>query len=329
MATPRLETQAGPRTPRRNPPRHPTPAQVAAVDRELANASRQAAALSGPSAAALAPVLAQARREVAADLQKWLDGAPGGEERYTAQAYRNTLAQLDATMAALGRLHPGLQSALALSLDPAAQLAARHVAHELARFSDLFEGTVRTAPIRVAAVLADGSAYLLPRFAKSAAKYTSDARREIQRELAVGVVRGETWSQLIDRMMRTKGVRQRVVGQSLATGEALADGLFKRYRWWGERIVRTEVMSGYNTMVDVSIRETARHVPGLVRRWDAALDRRICKLCGWLHGKTAPLDGEFGEGVRSAPAHPNCRCRVGAWRSDWSEILAAAGGSLG
>jgi hypothetical protein len=49
--------------------------------------------------------------------------------------------------------------------------------------------------------------------------------------------------------------RRGVAGEPGAVTEVIAEGLFKRYRYWACRIVRTELQSATNGLLDEGIRE--------------------------------------------------------------------------
>lgn len=51
---------------------------------------------------------------------------------------------------------------------------------------------------------------------------------------------------------------------------------------------------------------------GLVkkRRWQTAMDERVCPVCGPLHGQETEWGKEFDGGIMNPPAHPRCRCWV-------------------
>lgn len=83
----------------------------------------------------------------------------------------------------------------------------------------------------------------------------------------------------------------------------------------------TELLAATNGLLDDGIREIHEREPAIERRWDGSLDRRICAICLALHDTTAPVGGTFSGGYEDAPAHPNCRCRVGAWRRGWNRYL--------
>lgn len=78
-----------------------------------------------------------------------------------------------------------------------------------------------------------------------------------------------------------------------------------------ELVAATEVADAFN---DERI-ETLRHAPEIVTEtnplvvlfkvWDAAMDRRTCRVCANLHGTIRPLIMDFPTRM---PAHPRCRC---------------------
>jgi SPP1 gp7 family putative phage head morphogenesis protein len=136
-----------------------------------------------------------------------------------------------------------------------------------------------------------------------------------------------TLTELTNRLVRLGGPRgvvalRGVAGEPGAVTEVIAEGLFKRYRYWAHRLVRTELQSTANTVLDEGIRDLHTRDPGIMRRWDASIDGRVCAVCRSLHNATAPVDAAFPGGYAAAPAHPNCRCRVGAWRRGWERYLA-------
>jgi hypothetical protein len=59
-------------------PRRPSKAQVASVRRMVEAHSHEVANLSRPAIAALLPILAEAKREVARDLKAWIKRVPDG-----------------------------------------------------------------------------------------------------------------------------------------------------------------------------------------------------------------------------------------------------------
>lgn len=296
--------------------------QFARVQHELAATSHQVAALPRIALAAVAPALAQAERETVRALRSWLATVEDGNERYTAQQRRNTLLHLRTALAAIERLNPSLLGGLSRASEASGAMSVRNLTTEVARFSEIFEGSAIRIQLNLGKILALADRALIPRFASSARRYVGNVRRDIERELAIGVLRGETIFELTNRLQRIGGPRIRPTN-SLEAANDIGEGLFTRYRYWAERVARTEVMNAYNVQLDEGLHETRDTIPDLRRRWDATEDSRTCPWCRDLDGEVRGLDEQFEDGLDGAPAHPNCRCRVGAWRDVWSSTLAA------
>lgn len=296
------------------------------TDREvralLEQIAREAAALDGPARRALGPILAEAEREVARDLARWLATVTDGAERFTAHHLRVVLMQLRRGLREIRDLEPEVRDLLVDRGYVAGALAIRHVSQEVAALSDHFAMTLQPISIDVAATLAQGNRMLIPRFKSSAARYAGKVGEDLKRQLAIGVIRSETIDQMTNRLIRLGGPRGWVyvkgrAGEKGAVGEYIAEGLFRRYKYTAERLVRTEVLHGYNLHADNAITEVAKTEPGMMRAWNAAMDRRVCLVCRSLDGKTAPIGGLFPGGYIQPPAHPNCRCSVVAWHEGW------------
>jgi SPP1 gp7 family putative phage head morphogenesis protein len=293
--------------------------QVQAVLEQIA---AEVATLPGPALRSLAPVLLQAEEEVARDLARWLRSVPDGEARFTAQAYRNALAQLRGAIRTARGLSPALFRALEQAHRTAGPLALGHLTREVERFSSLFEHSIRPIPIRAAAVLARGDALLIRHYQQSAAAYGKWATAEIERELAVGVVRGETFRQLTRRLQRIRPTARSVA--DMVTGPEqqaahIAAGLRHRIQSRAELIVRTEAINAYNVTHLEALRQAAAEDPDYLARWDATLDRRGCELCRRLDGVTRGVGKEFPGGVKHPPRHPRCRCVLTPWHLAWGE----------
>ena len=298
------------------------------VETELAQTSAEVARLPESVLRTLAPVLAQAQQETTQGLRTWLRDAKGAE-RYTAQQHRTLLAHLERAFTTLGAANPTLLLAFQQSGTAAGRLAGAHLVQEIARYSSRFDGRELRVPLRLATLLAMGSRALVPRYRTSAARYADQVQRDLRRELAVGVLRRESIDQLTARLASIGGPRglvavRGVAGEPGAVVEHIGEGLFKRYRYWGERLARTELQHAYNVQVDAGLQLAAPEVPGLLKRWDASSDLRICPRCAELHGAVRRLDEPFAPDLDTAPLHPNCRCRVGAWRASWSHALPGA-----
>ncbi|HOL08029.1 MAG TPA: minor capsid protein [Methanomassiliicoccaceae archaeon] len=106
---------------------------------------------------------------------------------------------------------------------------------------------------------------------------TEDMGKNIQVQLSEGILKGEGMSKLAKRLVESTGI---------AEDRA-------------KLIARTETMFAFNTAAK---EEYQRYGVEKVE-WVAALDERMCDICGKYHGKIYPIDA-----VPDAPAHPNCRC---------------------
>jgi SPP1 gp7 family putative phage head morphogenesis protein len=295
----------------------------------LEQTAAEVASLPGPALRAIGPVLFQAERELAQDLAKWLRTVENGAARFGAQQYRVALVQIRQALRTAKGLNPALFDVLNSAGAEAGSLALGHLARQAEQFSMLFEGSLRPMPIRPAAVLAEGRKALIPRFRASAQRYGEYVTKDIQRELAVGVARGETFDQLTRRLMRHGGPKGMVTvrgieGDRGAVSEHIAEGLFRRYRSRAETVVRTEVVQAYNVVAHDALAEAHAEDPGYLKRWDAALDWRLCPLCRSLDGAVAPVDGLFPGGYKHAPAHPRCRCALTPWHEEWGTSVRSA-----
>lgn len=299
-------------------------ARKASIEALLEAIAAQIAALPLESIRELLPALQAAERELAARLSAWLATAPDANARFTAQHLRNALIQVRKAQDAIEELEPAMFRSLSRGSKRAGALATQNISDELAAFSLLFAGVLYPLPIANAAQLAVGDKMLIPRFASSARRYSAEVLRDIRRQLSIGLVSGETFFQLTSRLAKLGGPRGRVPMRItrdgiIAEAEMISEGLFRRYRHWADRIVRTEVLNSYNVQADGIIRDLAKNDPELQRRWDATIDRRTCRVCRDLDGETVGIGEPFPGGYKHPPAHPNCRCGLTVWREGWSE----------
>lgn len=280
--------------------------------------------LADTSIPAITEVLDAAEIELTKELSLW-KALGKGDERFTAQLYRQALVQIRGTLERIrGPVAETLASALRHGGQVAGNLATKHLIQEITKFSQYFEGAIRPIPLNIAKVLAEGKKTLWPRFKTSANRYVGQVGKDIQKQLAIGVVKGETIDQLTSRLAKLGGPRGQVYlkgmpGSPKAKAEYIAEGLFKRYRYYAERLARTEVINAYNTTALDGMEELEREDPGYYKRWDAAIDRRTCVICAGLDDLVRPLDKDFSYGLSQPPAHPNCRCAQVIWRKEWKE----------
>ena len=132
--------------------------------------------------------------------------------------------------------------------------------------------------------MARGHKTLIPRFRNSAARYGADITADIRRQLAVGIVRGETFTQMTERLVQLGGPKgwvslRGVLGEPGSYAEFISEGLFRKYRGWAERVVVTESLNAYNVHHLEGLRDLNEEDPGYLARWDASIDARGCPRC--------------------------------------------------
>lgn len=311
-------------------PAVPTSAALAEVRAVLAQQAEQIDRLDKDSMRALLPALVDARNELRRGLHFWLSQVPDGEERFTAQQMRRALAALEVALARVQALEPDMLAALQGNAAAAGQLSVQNLTQQVARFGAAFGESVYPTDLELAAVLAKGDRLLLKRYRTSAARYAGQVGEDIRHQLAVGVAKNETFAQLKARLVRLGGptgwvATRGVLGEPGAVAEHIAEGLFRRHRYWAERLVRTELITAYNIQHQQGMellnetRDPARTAE-YVQRWDSSLDKRACPICRDLDRRVANVGGEFKGGYKAPPAHPNCRCVVVAWHVSWGDM---------
>ena len=289
--------------------------RLATFDASVSETLRELAALPPQQFRAILPVLANAQREVGRDLKFWLQ-SQDMSERFTAQRYRELLVQLESALDEVKKLNPAMYDALVKGNRAARAMSLQHLRREASALSQKFAGSIGSPiPIARAARIAEGSGALLKHYARTARRYAGDVGQDIRGQLALGVVRKETMFEMTNRLVAQGGPKGLI---DLGTGEEyIAEGLFRRYRYWAQRVVRTEVIESYNAAASDGIKELHKIDPEILTRWDASLDGRMCALCESLHGKTVKPGELFPDGIDHPPLHPNCRCALTAWREDW------------
>lgn len=290
----------------------------------LWNINHQVSQLSGVSLTRMTQVLDAAELELTRSLAHW-KALGKGTERFTPQLYRNALIQIRGALDSIrGTTAEGVASALRHGGVLAGDLATKHLTQEVQQFSKLLTGTVRPVAFEAASVIAEGKKLVWPKFSNSAARYAGAVGEDIRKQLAIGVLKGETIDQLTNRLAKMGGPKGLVYtkGQALTPGskaEYISQGLFNKYRHYGERLARTEVVSAYNSFAMVGVADLEANDPGYYKRWDAAIDGRTCPDCGALDDQVVSIYGNFRGGIEGPPLHPNCRCAVVVWRKEWTE----------
>lgn len=112
----------------------------------------------------------------------------------------------------------------------ASKLATSHLIREVETFSAKFEHSVRPIPFEAASLIAQGNKLMWPKFENSAERYAGQVGDDIRKQLAIGLVRGETIDQLTERLAKLGGPKGYVYtrgrqGSPNAKAEVIAEGL--------------------------------------------------------------------------------------------------------
>lgn len=311
----------------------PTKAAKRRVAEMLSDVAEQAAALPIPVMQDFLPALVEARESLRRDLASWLRNVPDAEARFTVQQYRSALTQIESALHELEhRVPKELKAALTGATPLVAETVMEHMAMEIAHFSKLFGGpsSLIQLPFDKAALVSQQGKARIFRHARSARRYGKEMANNIRRQLAVGLVRQENFSQLTTRLMNL-GARKPTLfrpGVPKTGNQAtdIAHNMFHQQRWQAERLVRTEVIDAYNEDAFNGLKLLEQDDPGWKKRWDATRDLRGCDWCKSLDGKIVGIDENFETGLKQPPAHPNCRCGITPWREEWGDEKQPAAG---
>jgi SPP1 gp7 family putative phage head morphogenesis protein len=302
-------------------PRKPNAKDIArrehAVSGLLETINHDVAVLPDAALRELAPVLREAERRLAKDLERFLNTTDGAE-RYTAQMQRRALYQIRGALESIHEARPDMRRALGAAGTRAAKLAQAHLQRELAFFSFKFDKTLTPIPLVEASKVVQGA--LVDKFAASAARWDQKSRDIIRRELSIGLVRGQSVDQMTRALLMPRDRRR--FGENATPGDmarAAARNLSRKVEYEARRIVRTEIIEAYNTVKLDMLAELRADDPGMMSRWVAALDGRTCPACANLDNVVVPVGGTFKGGVKAPPLHPFCRCAIVAFHKSWRE----------
>lgn len=274
--------------------------------------SAEVAGLQADPLRRLIPVLTQAERELAADLEAVL-ATMEGEYTYKAQMLRRALVQVRGSLNAIERIRPEMTGHLVAAGRKAGQMANRHIMEELASFSVRFGGTLSPIPLIATSKVLEKA--LIDRFEASTKRWSQLARDDIRHNIAVGLVRGENVAQMTKRL-----TGKNIPGLTTKQGaDLVSKELMRRVTAKAHRIVRTEVVNAYNEHALDQIDEVHALDPRIMKRWDSTNDMRTCPACRRLHGVAVDPGKEFPGGVMAPPLHPHCRCTTIVWRADWDK----------
>jgi hypothetical protein len=300
-----------------------TKAQIAAVEALVRESVGNVDRMAPESLRAVLPALRQAREELQRDLGDWISTVDNGADRFTAYEKTRALRALEGALDRVRELGPAVAQGLAVGRKATGALSISNLDTEITRLSSIFgDGLVVMPQIDTAAILARGERMLWKQHARSAARYAGNVGDDIRHLFAVGLAKHETFEQLVTRLRRVGGGRG--VGLAGDASGEIADGLFRRYKFQADRLVRTELMHAYNVQHSDAIEAVNELRPEdedpWLRRWDAAADVVTCPLCKELDHTVTTIEGVFRYGIKNPPAHPHCRCVVLAWLARWGGI---------
>ncbi len=285
------------------------------VQSVLDNIAAEVRTLPKTALPALASTLHKAQVELEKDMRRYLSTVDGNQ-KFTMQQYRNAITQVRGALEEIEHLAPGMKQTLDYGSDQAGAMAVRHVEMELVQFSHKFDLTINPVPLLQAnkIITAEGRHSKMQQHETSARRYAGQVGVDLRQQLAIGMIRGETVHQMTKRLMGVGKIKNLP-----DASKQIASHLFNKYTYWAERIVRTETINSYNIVANESIKEAHEIDPRIQRMWSSAEDRRTCGWCASMDHEITELNEPFTGGVMSPPLHPNCRCAVIAWRTDWSD----------
>lgn len=293
---------------------------------QRANA-RAIARLGDPELRQIASVLGEARRDTAAGLRSWLAKIPVKERdsKYTIFRHRSLLGELDDAMKILEKRLPRATVAdLRRESGTATRVGMDQLRKMVAAGMRRFEGAVQPLRVDLAAIVTRTNGMLIRRHERSAARYAGRTGEIVQRQLAVGLVRGESVDEIARRL--TGKLHRQYEGLSDAERAAAAgDRVYVRALSDATRLVRTELIHAANVSQMEALKEENDRADdddsigggGWLVKWDAMVDS-CCDNCADLDGEVREIGEEFDDGVTEPPLHPNCRCATVPWREDWT-----------
>lgn len=246
-----------------------------------------------------------------------------------------------ASMRAQAQVVASFVEARLLGLTEEAALAAvigsiRSTANLIDKLEFAFKGVNHPLALRQASVMSrlanSTTSSLLAQHETSVDRYKTAMIAQMERRLMVGLIENQTVDQVVDSIVQLKGPKGVVPMRSvLSQGkvvriaeEDIQEGLFVRYRYWAERIVRTETANAYEEAGLRSLYEAKNDLPDMQKKIMAVFDARTAMDSVAVHGQVRPLDGLFIDGAGRQylrpPARPNDRETVIPWRPEWQEV---------
>lgn len=200
-----------------------------------------------------------------------------------------------------------------------------------------------SSPLRIGSALVMENALaptrssLLQRSATSVDRYGGQMIREFERTVQTGLVMGASQDEMVRALVGKGGptglVSMRAVELPDGTVkrlrlEHIPEGLFRRHKFWAERIIRTEVAYAQNAGNHSAMLEARKDFPDLQRKILAMQDDRTAADSKGVHGQIRDLDKPFMDGAGRVymhpPARPNDREVMIPWRAHYEEDSTTA-----
>lgn len=314
----------------------------------IANNARVVAGLSDAELEQLLPILAEARDQQARDLAKWLSKVDR-EDKYTTAMHRQLVSSMDQSLVDMKkRLFYATKEDLQTEAKKAGSQAVAALRKAAIAGAKKFDDATTTLGLGKAQIVLDNARNLLGRHESSAARYAGRQGDEIKKQLAIGLVRGESVGSIVSRLSGVPAIRADRMKDGDAA-DAIAENRFFKSKADAERLVRTENVHAANSaQVDALNDDNERSESGdgekepeldddgnpilpdpdnsdaeggWMKRWDATFDRLTCEYCedldGQVVGADEAFDTDYDDDVQHPPLHPNCRCAVTPWREGW------------
>lgn len=289
--------------------------------KEAIQANRQAVLdLTTPELRQILPTLYDIREQTAKELFTFLKKNKG-DEKYSAHKHRALLGQLDDVIkVAEKELPKSALKELKTESGKATKTSVRNLQSMINTGEARFRESVTPLRLPVAKIINRESKILFDRHKSLTGKYGAEVSRKLRNDLMIGVVKGESISQMAHRLTGGRYEKLAKKGNG-AVAEAIATGQYEGSYHDAVRIARTELNYAYNDAQVEGLRQANNDDPGWKKKWDAANDDNVCDDCDALDGEVVDVDDDFSGGVSGPPLHPNDRCSVIPWREDWPDKL--------
>lgn len=193
------------------------------------------------------------------------------------------------------------------------------------------------AAMKLSPVLHGNNAVLTTRVATSLDRYGQHMGQEFAQRIQLGLLSGATVDQMTASLVEHGGPVGKVslaaketapgVVQRLREG-TFPEGLFRKNRYWAERIVRTETAYAHGGAALDTMQQMAGEGLQAKKKIVATFDNRTAPDSVYVHGQVRKLDEVFTDGAGRTylhpPGRPNDREVVIPWFDHWSETPSTA-----